>query len=93
MRQRTKPLTEPAAPPGWSVRRTSLADRFAGVTASLLLGSTAIAGSLAAGGYLAQGKSLAHCGKLGSLAAAEVISHYGPRPATPLSALATQSGL
>ena len=54
MRQRTKPLTEPAAPPGWSVRRTSLADRFAGVTASLLLGSTAIAGSLAAGGYLAQ---------------------------------------
>ncbi len=43
-----------ATPPGWSIRRASLADRFAGVTAWLLLGSTALAGSMAAGGYLAQ---------------------------------------
>lgn len=42
---------------------------------------------------LAQGKPLAICGQLGSLAAAEVISHYGPRPQTPLSALAAKSGL
>jgi len=54
MRQRTKPFVEPVAPPGWSIRRTSLADRFAGVTASLLLGSTAVAGALATGGYLVQ---------------------------------------
>ena len=33
------------------------------------------------------------CGRLGALAAAEVISHYGPRPQTPLKALATKAGL
>lgn len=37
---------------------------------------------------LAQGYSLAEAGRLGSLAAAEVISHVGPRPLTPLSQLA-----
>lgn len=33
------------------------------------------------------------CGRLGALAAAEVISHYGARPEMSLSALAAQSGL
>ena len=32
---------------------------------------------------------LAECGRLGSLAAAEVISHYGPRPERPLRELAS----
>ncbi len=39
---------------------------------------------------LARGKDLATAGALGSLAAAEVISHVGPRPATSLEALAQQ---
>jgi len=42
---------------------------------------------------LAQGRALPVCGKLGSMAAAEVISHYGPRPQAPLAALAAKSGL
>ncbi len=33
------------------------------------------------------------CGQLGALAAAEVIAHYGPRPQTPLKALAQAAGL
>ena len=33
------------------------------------------------------------CGRLGALAAAEVISHFGPRPQTPLKALAQSAGL
>lgn len=33
---------------------------------------------------LSQGLALETCGRLGSLAAAEVISHVGPRPLTPL---------
>jgi sugar/nucleoside kinase (ribokinase family) len=36
---------------------------------------------------LAQGRDLDECGRLGSLAAAEVISHVGPRPLTPLADL------
>jgi sugar/nucleoside kinase (ribokinase family) len=42
---------------------------------------------------LAAGRSLGHCGRLGALAAAEVISHYGPRPAVPLASLARDAGL
>jgi sugar/nucleoside kinase (ribokinase family) len=42
---------------------------------------------------LARGLSLEDAGKLGSLAAAEVIAHWGPRPMTPLKALAEQAGL
>lgn len=41
---------------------------------------------------LSQGYDLADCGRLGSLAAAEVISHVGPRPRTPLSALISKTG-
>ena len=41
---------------------------------------------------LSQGRSLHDCGRLGGLAAAEVISHYGPRPQVSLKALAASKG-
>ena len=55
------------------------------------------AGDLYAAGVLfglSRGLDLATCGRLGSLAAAEVISHVGARPAAPLSdaARAVRSG-
>ena len=42
---------------------------------------------------LARGLSLPVCGRLGSMAAAEVIGHYGPRPQVRLKDLAVQAGL
>ncbi|MFN3512474.1 MAG: adenosine kinase [Phenylobacterium sp.] len=42
---------------------------------------------------LARGRPLDVCGRLGSLAAAEVISHYGPRPLASLKDLAASKGL
>jgi sugar/nucleoside kinase (ribokinase family) len=42
---------------------------------------------------LAQGRSLDYCGRLGSLAAAEVIAHVGPRPQVSLRDLAASAGL
>jgi sugar/nucleoside kinase (ribokinase family) len=42
---------------------------------------------------LAKGRSLEVCGRLGALAAAEVISHYGPRPQVSLRELADREGL
>jgi sugar/nucleoside kinase (ribokinase family) len=49
------------------------------------------AGDLYASGFLwglSEGHDLATCGRLGSLAAAEVISHLGARPEVPLAGLA-----
>jgi sugar/nucleoside kinase (ribokinase family) len=49
------------------------------------------AGDLYAAGFmfgLSRGRSLATCGRLGSLAAAEVIAHVGARPQIPLAQLA-----
>jgi sugar/nucleoside kinase (ribokinase family) len=49
------------------------------------------AGDLYASGVLyglTRGLPLAECGRLGSLAAAEIISHYGPRPQVSLKELA-----
>ena len=49
------------------------------------------AGDLYAAGFLfglSHGVDLASCGRLGSLAAAEVISHVGARPTVPLAELA-----
>ncbi len=66
-----------AAPVDKVVDTTGAGDQYA---AGFLLG-------------LAQGRSLNVCGQLGSLAAAEVISHYGPRPLVSLKDLAAQSGL
>ena len=54
------------------------------------------AGDLYAAGFLfghARGLDLATCGKLGSIAAAEVISHIGPRPEASLSQLAKARNL
>ena len=54
------------------------------------------AGDQYAAGFLlglATGRPLAICGRLGSLAAAEVISHYGPRPQVSLKDLALAAGL
>ena len=54
------------------------------------------AGDLYAAGFLfglAAGKPLEVCGRLGSLAASEAISHMGARPETPLAQLAAAQGL
>jgi len=48
------------------------------------------AGDAYAAGFLfglTRGHGLAQCGRIGSIAAAEVISHFGARPETPLDAL------
>jgi sugar/nucleoside kinase (ribokinase family) len=67
----------PAAPVAKVVDTTGAGDQYA---AGFLFG-------------LARGMPLAICGQLGSLAAAEVIGHYGPRPLTPLKDLAGAAGL
>jgi len=54
------------------------------------------AGDQYAAGFLlgvARGLTLEQSGKLGSLAASEVIAHWGPRPMGSLEALAGQNGL
>ncbi len=54
------------------------------------------AGDLYAAGFLfglSAGKSLEICGRLGSLAASEAISHMGARPEKPLAQLAAVDGL
>jgi sugar/nucleoside kinase (ribokinase family) len=54
------------------------------------------AGDLYASGFLyglTQGLPLEMCGRLGSLAAAEVIGHIGARPEVSLRALAQERGL
>jgi sugar/nucleoside kinase (ribokinase family) len=67
----------PAAPVSRLLDTTGAGDQFA---AGFLYGLT-------------HGKSLPECGKLGGLAAAEVISHYGARPEVPLAELAKTHGL
>ena len=54
------------------------------------------AGDQYAAGFLhalAQGRPLDQCGRLGNLAASEVITHYGPRPQVSLKDLAAKAGL
>jgi len=69
--------TVAAAPVAKVVDTTGAGDQFA---AGFLFGMT-------------HGKSLADCGRLGSMAAAEVISHYGARPEISLKELAQKMGL
>jgi sugar/nucleoside kinase (ribokinase family) len=66
-----------AAPVDKVVDTTGAGDQYA---AGFLLG-------------LARGLSLAEAGALGSLAAAEVIAHWGPRPMVSLNGLAREAGL
>jgi sugar/nucleoside kinase (ribokinase family) len=54
------------------------------------------AGDQYAAGFLhalGQGRSMDQCGRLGALAASEVIAHYGPRPQVSLKDLAAAAGL
>ncbi len=54
------------------------------------------AGDLFAAGFLyglTRGRGIADCARIGALAAAEVISHLGPRPEADLKALLKKSGL
>jgi sugar/nucleoside kinase (ribokinase family) len=54
------------------------------------------AGDLFAAGFLfglTQGRDLAACGRIGGLAAAEIIGHYGARPEVSLKNLLSQSGI
>jgi sugar/nucleoside kinase (ribokinase family) len=67
----------PAAPVSRVIDTTGAGDQFA-------------AGFLYA---LTHDKGLADCARLGAIAAAEVISHYGARPETSLKELAVKAGL
>jgi sugar/nucleoside kinase (ribokinase family) len=67
----------PAAPVSQVIDTTGAGDQFA---AGFLYGLT-------------HGKGLADCGRLGALAAAEVIAHYGARPEVSLKDLAAKAGL
>jgi len=54
------------------------------------------AGDQFAAGFLygfTHGRQLADCGRLGVIAAGEVITHYGARPETPFNVLAAAAGL
>ncbi len=62
---------------------------------SQVLDTTGAGDQFAAGflfGY-SHGRTLPDCGRLGTLAAAEVIAHYGARPETSLRARAVEAGL
>ncbi|MDY0028873.1 MAG: adenosine kinase [Pseudobdellovibrionaceae bacterium] len=63
--------------------------RVASIAPRELVDTTGAGDAYAAGFLfgLTEKKPLAECGRLGSLAASEVISHMGPRPLTPLKTL------
>ncbi|MEL6726177.1 MAG: adenosine kinase [Pseudomonadota bacterium] len=71
------PIAVPAEPVNGVVDTTGAGDQYA---AGFLFG-------------IARGLPLATCAKLGHIAAAEVISHYGPRPETSLADLAKAAGI
>ena len=72
-----EPIAVPAEPVSEVVDTTGAGDQYA---AGFLFG-------------VARGLPLATCARLGHIAAAEVISHYGPRPAVSLATLAAEAGI
>lgn len=90
---RLRPLTDLAAitrGPGGSVvvTKNELVDVAAEPVARIV--DTTGAGDLYAAGFLfglTRNASLPECGRLGSIAAAEIIGHFGARPQTPLHTL------
>ncbi len=72
IRSKGETISVPAVPVENVIDTTGAGDQFA---AGFLYGFT-------------EGKPLEECAKLGTIAAAEVISHIGPRPAVKLSTLA-----
>ncbi|MEO0714209.1 MAG: adenosine kinase [Pseudomonadota bacterium] len=71
------PIHVPAEPVDAVVDTTGAGDQYA---AGFLFGT-------------ARGAPLETCARLGHIAAAEVISHYGPRPETPYADLAAKAGI
>ncbi|MEO1187901.1 MAG: adenosine kinase [Pseudomonadota bacterium] len=71
------PISVPAEPVSQVVDTTGAGDQYA---AGFLFG-------------VARGLPLATCARLGHIAAAEVISHYGPRPEVALATLAAEAGI
>ncbi len=71
------PLAVPAEPVDQVVDTTGAGDQYA---AGFLFG-------------YARDLPIATCARLGHIAGAEVISHYGPRPEAPLSDLAAKAGI
>ena len=71
------PIAVPAEPVSQVVDTTGAGDQYA---AGFLFG-------------VARGLPLATCARLGHIAAAEVISHYGPRPEVALAGLASEAGI
>jgi sugar/nucleoside kinase (ribokinase family) len=69
--------------------------RIPAVTPEKLVDTTGAGDAYAAGLLygLAKDLSLSKCGRLGSIAAAEVISHFGARPQQSLRALAVKAGV
>ncbi|WP_300377523.1 adenosine kinase [Henriciella sp.] len=72
-----EPVSVPAEPVSKVVDTTGAGDQYA---AGFLFG-------------LSRDLPLPTCAKLGHIAAAEVISHYGPRPETPYAELAKAAGI
>ena len=71
------PIAVPAEPVSQVVDTTGAGDQYA---AGFLFG-------------VSRGLPLATCARLGHIAAAEVISHYGPRPEVALATLARAAGI
>ncbi|MEL7539692.1 MAG: adenosine kinase [Pseudomonadota bacterium] len=72
-----EPIEVPAEPVSQVVDTTGAGDQYA---AGFLFG-------------VSRGLPLATCARLGHIAAAEVISHYGPRPEVALAELAANAGI
>jgi sugar/nucleoside kinase (ribokinase family) len=80
---------------GCVIVQEDMVHEIAAAPVSQVIDTTGAGDQFAAGFLygLTQGKGLAACGRLGALAAAEVISHYGARPEMPLKVLAQKAGL